>query len=294
MKKVRLIASMAAATDPRTCGLCGAMEKLSRAHVPPQSAGNDHTVQRAPDRLVDGERGPGRWTNGGLWVRGLCPKCNSRCGGVYDKAYADFQRQIKRATTATARQLAVIPGEAPNVRFAPGAVARCVLYGMFAINPGLRVRYPALAQQLAEEDYYRGDKIEWPSGLGLKLGLSDPRRPHSALIAGNVWTFHAERPRLSHISLADIVWPPLSWSMVWNDHAVRDATGTRQITEGLADVSDWLHFGPHRTSVDLRNLGLTLQPWTHPLLSASDAWVELYSGEESQHPSVTVFGHIPQ
>jgi hypothetical protein len=63
---------------------------MSRAHVPPQAAGNDSQVRR--NYFISGEGGmtPGRSTEGGMWVYGLCGECNNRAGSLYDQAYADL------------------------------------------------------------------------------------------------------------------------------------------------------------------------------------------------------------
>jgi hypothetical protein len=68
----------------RACGLRGDIRKLSRAHVPPQAAGNTTKVLRAPDVIVNSVRQPGRWLEGGMWVRGLCEDCNNQAGKHYD------------------------------------------------------------------------------------------------------------------------------------------------------------------------------------------------------------------
>lgn len=41
-----LIGSMLADQRPRPCGLCNDMRQLSKAHVPPQAAGNTTRVMR--------------------------------------------------------------------------------------------------------------------------------------------------------------------------------------------------------------------------------------------------------
>lgn len=285
-----LVADMGASKAVRACGLCGAQGKMSRTHVPPRAAGNDDRVERAPDRLVGQLREPGRWNRGGMWVRGLCKACNSRCGGEYDRAYADFSTQVQRLTTLGARRLAIHPGAVPDVRFAPGAVIRCVLYGMFALNSGLSTRYPSLAQQLATEDYHRGSSVDWPADLSLRLGLSDPRFPRSGLLASRVWAVRVLERSQAHTSLADIVWPPLAWSLVWAANPLGAVTGEPQITEHLPDVSEWLTYGPHRDSVDLRNLVTHLPYATHPLLTGDDTWIEMYPDRESEDRAITVFG----
>lgn len=176
------------------------------------------------------------------------------------------------------------------MRFAPGAVVRCVLYGMFALNSGMRARYPLLAHQLATEDYRRGCSVDWPADLSLRLGLSDPRFPRSGLLASRVWAVRVLERSEAHTSLADVIWPPLAWSLVWATNPFQAATGQPQITDHLPDVSDWLTYGPDRVSVGLRNLVARLPYSTHPLLAADGTWIEMYPGRDSGERAVTVFG----
>ena len=126
MPGLQLVGTMLKDQQPRPCGLCGQIRKLSRAHVPPQVAGNTAIVERAADVIEDGVRRPGRWAPGGMWVRGLCAECNNLADIAYDRAYADFANQVARLSTPRAQRMAVVPGEAPGARFAPGLVARAV------------------------------------------------------------------------------------------------------------------------------------------------------------------------
>lgn len=121
MPGIELIGTMLNSAQPRPCGLCGVMRKPTRAHVPPQVAGNTFSVLRAPDVLdTRRSRRPGAWNEGGMWVRGLCYDCSHLSGRVYDGAYADFADQVGRLSRPLASRLQVIPGEPPGVRFAPG------------------------------------------------------------------------------------------------------------------------------------------------------------------------------
>ena len=187
----------------------------------------------------------------------------------------------------------MIQGEAPDARLAPGAVARCVLYGMFALNSRLRVRYPQLARDLLEEEYRLRPNIRWPQDLSLKLGLCDPRMRHMGLAAGSVWALRVLGAPQWHGSFADIVWWPLTWSLVPAQGSVSSLAGRLPITEDLPDVSEWLFYGPDRTNVDLRNVVRRLPAMSHPLLNGSDDWLELYPDMEAEHPAVIVFGRRP-
>jgi hypothetical protein len=99
--------------------------------------------------------------------------------------------------------------------------------------------------------------------------------------------------RVVHGSFGDIVWPPLTWSLVATDiDSERHGLGP-QITKRLEDVSDWVKYGPDRTSVDLRNVIRTLPAMLHPLLVRTDDWVEMLTSDGSEHDAVVVFGKRP-
>lgn len=287
------VGSMLSSSAARACGLCGNIRKLSKAHVPPQAAGNTTRVLRAPDVIVAGVRRPGRWMEGGMWVRGLCADCNNRAGNYYDGAYADFSEQVRRLASPTASRLAVIPGEAPGAKFAPGLVSRAVLYGMFAINPRLRVLFPVLADDLKSETIAGHGHLRWPNKLALKVGRTHPRFSDTGVISSGVWAMRVLQERVVHWTFGDIVWPPLMWSLVpENTDSQRDGLGP-QITEPLADASDWIKYGPDRTSVDLRNLIPAMPAIPHPMLLGTDDWVEFMADDNSGAAAVVVFGKRP-
>lgn len=293
MPVVNLVGSTLSSAAARACGLCGIIRKLSRAHVPPQAAGNTTKVLRAPDVIVDRVRRPGRWSEGGMWVRGLCEDCNSQAGKSYDAAYADFALQVGRLSTPTARRLALIPGEPPGARFAPGLVSRAVLFGMYAINPRLRVLFPELAHDLKSEPTPGQGPVRWPDGLALKVARSQPGLPHSGVISSGVWAMRVMHERVVHFTFDDIVFPPLMWSLVpRHTDSERDGLGP-QITKSLADASEWVKYGPDRTSVDLRTLTRTLPTMAHPMLIRTDDWAELLTNNGSDADAVVVFGKRP-
>lgn len=279
--------------QPRACGLCGDVRKLSRAHVPPQVAGNGTSVERAAD-VIDHKRlrRPGRWVGGGMWVRGLCADCNNLAGVAYDRAYADFAGQVTLLSTPTARRLAVIPGEAPAARFAPGLVARCVLFGMFAVNLRLRVIFPELAHDLLHETSPGHGPIRWPDRVALRLGRTHPLYSKAGVVSSGVWAMRVLQERVVHFTFADIVFPPFSWSLVPTDDDANARLGP-QITTGLVDASDWVHYGPDRTHVDLRSLARSLPAIALPLLARTDDWAELMTRDGSDADAVIVFGRIP-
>lgn len=293
MAQLSHVGTMLSSIQPRACGLCGDVRKLSRAHVPPQVAGNSTRVERAPDVISAGIRQPGRWTEGGVWVRGLCERCNHLSGSTYDSAYADFAAQVGRLTSPRALRLQVIPGEPPAARFAPGLVARCVLYSMFAINPRLRVLYPDLAYDLCHETVPGHGPIRWPIQLRLLVGRSHPGLLRAGVVSSGVWAMKVLSDRVVHHSFGDIVFPPLTWTLVPSDvRGERDGLGP-QITKNLGDASDWINYGPDRVSVDLRLICKRFPAIALPLLIQRDDWVELLPQETDGVGAVVVYGRLP-
>ena len=58
----------------------------------------------------------------------------------------------------------------------------------------------------------------------------------------------------------------------------------------MADASDWVMYGPDRTSVDLRTLTRTLPAIAHPMLVRTDDWVEMMTKDGSDADAIVVFG----
>jgi hypothetical protein len=290
---LKLVGTMLSGQQARPCGLCGQVRKLSRTHVPPQAAGNGPAVERAGDVVENGVRRPGRWTAGGMWVRGLCPDCNHLAGVAYDRAYADFARQVAKLSTPTALRLAVIPGEAPAARLAPGLVSRCVLFGMFGVNLRLRLLFPELARDLLHERVAGHGTVRWPSRLALRVGLTHPLLPGAAVLSSGVWAMRVLNQRVRHSSFADVAFPPLSWTLSPRDDGTTPELGP-EITEALADASEWVQYGPDRTYVDLRSLTGALPALALPLLTDREDWIELVTDDGSDADTVVVFGRVPE
>ncbi len=288
MTGLNLVGTMLASPESRPCGLCGQFRRPTRAHVPPQVAGNTSLVLRAADVIdASGTRKPGRWTGGGMWVRGLCSDCNNLAGRTYDKAYADFTAQVARLSTPIARFLQIIPGEAPGVFFAPALVAKCVLIGMFGIHPRLRLILPDLAHDLVHDV----DQVRWPDRVALRVGRTHPAAANLGLLSSGIWMMQVLQERVVHFSFADVVFPPLAWFLSPNESP---AGLGPQITGPLLDASDWIRYSPERTAVDLRSLTPTFPAVLHPMLGPSqDSWVELLTRDGTDADAVVVFGRIP-
>lgn len=248
------------------------MREMTKAHVPPQAAGNTGKVTNASTRIVGGVLGPGRFSSGGLWLRGLCRDCNSLAGAEYDRAYADFSRAIESFMRFSSRGHLLHPEAAPAVSVSPGRVARCVLFGMFGISPNLRAIFPELADALRRQDPH----VKMPDGVSLRWALYGGR---GARLAGPI---HAHRvlghPQV-YLTSAEIYFRPLAWVL-----APRGTGGLKGYESVLdrehwANADEWPQYGLDVTSVDLRNLTRHVPVVVHPMQGARDQWVELFSDE---------------
>lgn len=235
---------------------------MTRAHVPPQSAGNDSSVRRV--RFVSGPGGAtwGSPRDGGMWVRTQCLDCNQRAGSRYDAAYADFSTQLRRCL-GRARVLLADPSSTPPVWFAPGLVSRSILFGLLAVSPHVRVLHPRFAGALAAHD----PDLRLPDGLRLRFALTTDTR---ARLAGPMMMQRVLGHRTGYYSSAEVYFPPLAWSLASDDiDELFDE-------EGWGDASDWPRYHEHRDHVDLRNLVRRLPVVAHPLRLSND-WIQLFS-----------------
>ena len=111
--------------EKRPCGICGVTKRMSRAHVPPQCAGNQMLVKRSRFMVNEHEVDVGRQDLGGIHPHGLCAECNTQAG-QYDEAYGDFAAAL-RPNWVKSWEIQVPPLiSTPSVTFDPGAVARSI------------------------------------------------------------------------------------------------------------------------------------------------------------------------
>jgi hypothetical protein len=82
------------------------------------------------------------------------------------------------------------------------------------------------------------------------------------------------------------------WSLVSVEDAAEQQLGP-EVTRPLVDASDWVHYGPDRTSVDLRHLTKTLPALAHPMHTKQDDWAELLADSNTDGGPVVLFGRIP-
>lgn len=256
----------------RPCGVCGEVREMTKAHVPPQAAGNTGQVTSASTRIVEGVLGPGRFSTGGLWLRGLCRDCNSVAGGEYDPAYADFSRGIESFMRFSSRGHLPHPQAAPAVSVSPGRVARCVLFGLFGISPNLRVIFPDLADALRRQDPH----IKMPDGVSLRWALYGGRR---ARLAGPIHAHRVLGRPEAYLTSAEIYFRPLAWVLAPRGRGGLKGYESVLDREQWANADEWPQYGLDVTSVDLRNLTRRVPVVVHPMQGTRDQWVELFSDE---------------
>lgn len=257
----------------RPCGLCGQVRKMTKAHVPPQTAGNSEKVTSGIVRLSNGVRGPGRQASGGMWLRGLCEPCNNLAGRRYDLAYGEFAKSLIRHARFGNRLHLTRPWEPPPVGVAPGLVSRSVLFGFFAISPNLRVIFPELASDLRVER----DHIAIPEGLTLRFAILPERRVR---IAGPMSAHRVLTVREDFDTFGEIFFRPLAWVLAPTSSVEsRFGNVSRLDREGWASADEWLQYGSDVVNVDLRNLVRRVPVVQHPYSIGRDEWIELFSDE---------------
>ncbi|MDX3587632.1 hypothetical protein [Streptomyces europaeiscabiei] len=248
---------------------------MTRAHVPPQTAGNRDKVTCGTVRVHNQIRSNGRPTAGGMWLRGLCGDCNSLAGLHYDTAYGDFTTALHTYARTSPRLHLPRPDPAPPVRLAPGRVARSILIGMFATTPHLRVMFPGLANDLRE----RRDHITMPDGATLRMALYPYRGTRLASMFNGIRVLKA---RQHYDVFSEVYFRPLAWALTpsgrWYDEDMGESVFDNP---RWAVVDDWLQYGEDVTAADLRNLCRQGVPLIgHPLLGGDqDEWVQFFSDQ---------------
>ncbi len=259
---------------------------MTKAHVPPQVAGNRGRVTSATVRVHNSVRSNGRLAAGGMWMRSLCGDCNSLAGLNYDSAYGDFAKALD--TYQRARSSLHLPRAvpAPPVRVAPGRVARSILIGMFATTPQLRVTFPGLAVDLRE----RRDHIALPDGASLRMALHPLRGTRLASMFNG---YRVLGRRLYYNVFSEVYFRPLAWALIPSDRGYDEHMGKSLFDElGWAIVDEWPQYGDDVTALDLRDLCRRGVPHVrHPLSGPEqDNWVQLFNDKIT----AIIEGQIPE
>jgi hypothetical protein len=233
---------------PTACGLCGTLAKMTRAHVPPQCAGNEGLVARVrlqTDQHSDMRRGKAR--HGGMYVFGLCESCNG-LASKWDAAYCELAWALEGLWPRDLRTQMPRTVSLPAVDIRPGTVARSLLIGMCAINPNIRTTHPALPAALLG-----GGPATLPSDMRLRVALCRSNRARiSGAISGLVFAGPYAQPLIDGKPPgvaydAAVHFPPLAWALTRNEKSILDR-------QGYGDASTWLTYDPN----DVVNLAALL------------------------------------
>ena len=206
---------------------------------------------------------------GGIHFYGLCGDCNG-LQSRWDPAYAELARLLSPFLFGTNSSLP--PGSAagmPHGDVLPGAIARSVFIGAFALNPALRDISPDSASALLN----RRAHVPVPEGTQLEMALT---LGPTARVTGAMSGFHLLSPKiegrsLGASSLAQIYFPPMAWRLVDEDHITHRH-------EDWANVSSWLTYPPDAI-VPLDDLVPHLPVVLPHRVNNHDDWVELLAHE---------------
>lgn len=250
--------------DGLVCALCRSSGALTKAHVPPRTAGNRGVLARAQRPFIrDRVRQWDTPRDGGLWFRTICRDCNT-LASKYDGAYGDFARAI---LPHISRYPLYVPKQnrVPPIAVAPGRVARSVLHGMVAMAPSMFVMHPTFIRDLQQD----GDNLRLPAGLQLRVATTTDTHVRVA----SSYSYHAVLSRrLDYVALAEIYFRPFVWLL----------TSDRSLYPPLADeenwgnATDWIIYSKECYRTDLRDVLKSLPPTRHPSRRGNyDEWMEL-------------------
>lgn len=256
------------------CGVCGEKARMTKAHVPPQCAGNSMLVPEYK-LMSDGDVvSIGRQRLGGIHFLGHCRPCNSRIGERYDKSYGEFA-DILRPSWVKDWRIACPPKiEVPDGAFNPGKVIRSILLGMCALTPFMQQYHSDFVKKLMS-----GESVALPGDLKLYLALA---RGMSARVNGTVAGFYIGGPKQKRgvdglprgiNAVASVYFPPLAWELVHD--------GTSIVGEdGWVDVSEWSERAPcetHQVSEFFTELPVVAHPQHTP--GDHEYWIELFAND---------------
>lgn len=256
------------------CQLCRRSTDLTKAHIPPQCAGNTGSRVTRMRPLIRGEvmfhDAP---KEGGLWLKTICQPCNG-LASRYDDAYGDFVDRVSRVGLLNARAVA-LPGDSygvPPIHVAPGRVARSLLYGVVALAPSLNLVHGELIDNLVCD----AADIRLPPGLQLRVArVVKP----ACRIASAYSMMQVLGQRQVYDVFAEICFPPLIWALC---SPPPDSLGPSLIDlEGWGDATDWIRYTPEATRCDLRDVLDRLPVTLHPTRRNRHEWVELSSPDHS-------------
>lgn len=254
------------------CGVCGQVKRMTKAHVPPQVAGNSTIITYEKMMSKDSHIRRGKPMLGGVHFRGQCDTCNSQIGSLYDNAYADLAAIVRPSwvkdwTLTLPSRVAVADG-----CFRPGAAVRSLLLGLCAFAPWVQSEFPAFPL-----DLLAGKSVPLPGDLRLYVALS---RGRTARTSGSFTGFYLMGPKARHApdglpiginAVGSCYFPPLAWELVHEDHCMLPG-------QGWVDVSSWPQIDPgeeHQVHEYFRDLPIVAHPRHTP--ADYQNWGELYA-----------------
>ncbi|WP_156959816.1 hypothetical protein [Nocardia sp. BMG51109] len=231
---------------------------MSKAHVPPQCAGNEGAVTRGHWMRTGSTVTLGRADEGGIWFLGQCRSCNSAAGRVFDPAYGQLAAALRPLWLASLTRPSSGPMPIPSMAFSPGAVARSLLAGMCATTVMLRQEWPDVPRLLDP-----ASKLTLPADWKLCLAMTKGK---TAYISGTGAGGYISGPRSTDrtpdgnprvlMTWASVFFPPLAWQLVGHGEQML-------LDEGWVNVSQWCTIAPTETR-DLREFTTSLPLVRHP------------------------------
>lgn len=217
------------------CKLCRRVADLTKTHVPPRAADNSGIAQRGVEVLGDdGVRryGLGRDTEGGMWGRWFCTRCNNRTGR-WDEEYLRWREDLLPVLHDPRR-----PGGRVALRseqLDPGAFARSLWAWMFALSDHLWHLHPEVG-----EGVLSGEPVDPPTDFRLMLALTRDVRSAIFVLSFSV----------------NVTAPPFTASLVTIPlvEQIRAEFGETSY-EHYIDIGDWLRLPAdqlHPVELELR------------------------------------------
>lgn len=252
------------------CALCRKSTDLTRAHIPPQCAGNTgDRVSRMRPYLDDGTMRHDTPKDGGLWLRTICRGCNA-LASRFDDAYGDFVRRVEQSRRLSSRSIA-LPGlvsGVPAIHVAPGRVARSLLHCMVALAPSLHAVHRQFVDALARDE----PEIRLPPGLQLRVARVEGR---ACRISSAYSMMQVLGRRQMYDVFAEVCFPPLVW--VLHSPPAENLGPSLVDLERWGDATDWIMFSQGALRSDLRDVLDRLPLTVHPTRRERDSWIEMSS-----------------
>ena len=258
------------------CQLCRRSADLTRAHVPPQCAGNTgNGVARMRPYLHDEVMRHDSPKDGGLCLRTICRECNT-LASQYDDAYGDFAQRVNQGDRLKALSFA-LPGHSggvPAVYVSPGRVARSLLHGMVALAPSLHLVHAELVDKLVRDEA----EVRLPPGLQLRVARV---RGPACRISSAYSMMQVLGERQVYDVFAEICFPPLIWVLCSCSPPSESLGPSLVDRERWGDATDWIRYSRIALRSDLRDVLDRLPVTVHPTRRDRVNWIEMSSPDHS-------------